>query len=125
MLLLSLAAFADQCPTIDMIKERKISREYEWWIDERRSLEDILSVQKLYSVRIKEKGKYVSCNYKADNLLIAMEAAPIKEHCTVIQYKGDWQTINENEMVCTETDPYACLYAIYCDERTEQEAVEE
>ncbi|MEM6998576.1 MAG: hypothetical protein AAF419_01900 [Pseudomonadota bacterium] len=117
-------AFADQCPTVDMIKERKISREYEWWIEERRSLEEILSVQKLYSVRIKEKGKFVSCHYQADKLLIAMEAAPIKAHCTVTQYKGDWKNVNEIETVCTETDPFACLFAIYCDERTKQEITE-
>lgn len=106
-----------------MIKERNISREYEWWIDERRNLEEILSVQKLFSVRIKEKGKFVSCHYAADNLLIAMEAMPKKQGCSVIQYKGEWQNVNEDETVCIESDPFACQYATYCDERTEKEEV--
>ncbi len=104
-----------------MIKERKISRKYEWWIDERRDLDDVLTVEKLYSVRIKEQDKYVACYYSARGLIIQMDAAPAESECGVIEYKGQWDTVNDAERVCNEEDPFACQFAIYCDETTKEE----
>ena len=54
---------ADHCPSPETIKERKISRDYEWTIDERRTLDDVLAVEKLYSVRIKNQGEFIACYY--------------------------------------------------------------
>lgn len=113
-------ASADRCPSPDIIKDRKISREYAWLIDERRSLEDVLIVERLYSVRIKNKGEFASCYYSADQHLLQMDARPLKPGCIVIEYGGKWKVVNSAEKVCAEEDVYQCQYAIYCDESSDK-----
>lgn len=107
---------ADRCPSPDIIKDRKISRQYAWLIDERRTLEDVLAVEKLYSVRIKNEGEFATCYYTTSKQLLEMDAKPLREGCTVIEYKGTWESVNRYEKVCAEEDVYQCQYAIYCDE---------
>lgn len=111
--------FADTCPTPQTVKDRKISRVYAWYIDERRTLDDVLAVEKLYSVRLKNNGEYVSCYYSGNGRLLEMDAWPLKTECSIVEYKGEWQTINEEERVCKEEDISTCQFAIYCDERTQ------
>ena len=129
--LLCRSVYADQCPSPEIIKDRKITRQYEWYIDERRTLEDVLSVERLYSVRIRKQGELVTCYYSTKERLLEMDAKPIREGCEVIERSGGWQVINEQEKVCMEQNPYNCHYAIYCDERSnkadsnQNESVEE
>ncbi len=113
------AVYADQCPTPDIIKERKISRAYDWTIDERRTLEDLLAVEELYSVRIKNNGEFAACYYSSPGQLLRLDAKPLKEDCTVAKYEGNWADSSASEQVCNEPDVYQCRFAIYCDETTE------
>ncbi|MEQ8289511.1 MAG: hypothetical protein RIB78_07285 [Gammaproteobacteria bacterium] len=115
----SSVVLADTCPTPETVKDRKISRVYAWYIDERRTLDDVLAVEKLYSVRLKNSGEYVSCYYSGSGRLLEMDAWPLKTGCSIVEYQGEWQTINEEERVCTADDMSKCQFAIYCDERTQ------
>ncbi len=112
----SSSVYADKCPAPDIIVERKISREYEWTIDERRTLEDVLAVEKLYSVRIKNNGEFIACYYATGKTLLRMDAKPMKTGCVVIEYGGKWSQVDAAERVCAEADSYDCQFAIYCDE---------
>jgi hypothetical protein len=107
---------ADQCPTPEIIKERKISRNYEWTIDERRSLDDVLSVEKLYSVRIKNNGEYIACYYSGSKNLLRLDGKPLKQSCQVIKISASWELAGNGEQVCKEDDPGLCKYDMNCDE---------
>ncbi len=109
----STIVIADRCPSAETVKERKISREYEWTIDERRSLEDVLSVEKLYSVRIKNKGEFVACYYTGKNLL-RLDAKAIKEGCLISVVSGSWKSSGNGEQICDGDDLNLCLYEINC-----------
>lgn len=113
-------AIADQCPSIEFIKERKISRAYDWSIDERRSIDDLLSVNKLYSVRIKNKGEFVACYYSASKTTLRLDGAANKEDCLINKTSGLWEISESGELVCKEDDLNLCLYEIVC-EKSEPE----
>jgi len=105
---------ADQCPTPEIIKDRKISRDYEWTIDERRSLDDVLAVENLYSVRIKNKDEFIACFYSGSKNLLRLDGKPVKEGCVVNKKSGSWELVENGEKVCKETDLGLCVYDIYC-----------
>lgn len=106
---------ADQCPTAEIVKERKISREYEWSIDERRSLKDVLTVEKLYSVRIKNRGEFVACYYTGNNRLLRLDGAPIEDNCIINKKSDGWIESDNGEQVCKESDLSQCIYAMDCE----------
>lgn len=108
--------FAEQCPTPDKIKARNISREYDWTINERRTLEDVLSVEKLYSVRIKNKAEYIACSYSGGRGLLRLDGKPLKQSCLVAEISGRWKSIENGEQICVEEDLGKCEYAIKCEE---------
>lgn len=107
-------AIADQCPTAEIVKERKISRDYEWMIDERRSLDDVLSVEKLYSVRIKNKGEFIACYYSGEKNLVRLDGSSLKKDCVVNKKSGNWEEAENGEQVCKEEDLNLCVYEIHC-----------
>ncbi len=111
--------FADQCPSVQIIKERNISRDYEWTIDERRSLEDVLSVKKLYSVRIKKKGEFIACHYSGENNLLRLDGKPIGTNCRVQKESSNWKMSENGEYVCKEEDINLCIYEIHCEEENQ------
>lgn len=106
---------ADHCPSPETIKERKISRDYEWTIDERRTLDDVLAVEKLYSVRIKNQGEFIACYYSGGNRLLRLDGKPEKDNCLVNNSDGNWNRIGDSETVCEENDIALCEYQIKCD----------
>lgn len=108
-------AIADQCPTVEIIKERKISRDYEWTIDERRSLDDVLSVEKLYSVRIKNKGEFIACYYSGSKNLLRLDGTSLKKECVLNKTSGRWEFSENGEQVCKEEDLNLCHYEINCE----------
>ena len=112
--------FADSCPSAETVKDRNISRVYAWYIDERRTLEDVLAVERLYSARLKNNGEYVRCYYSGNGRLLEMDAWPLESDCSVVEYEGDWQPVNKDELVCVNEDMSLCKFAIYCDQRTEK-----
>ena len=105
---------ADQCPTPEIIKDRKISRDYEWTIDERRSLDDVLSVDNLYSVRIKNKGEFIACSYSGSKNLLRLDGKPVKKGCVVNKNSGSWELAENGEKVSKEADLGLCVYNINC-----------
>ena len=109
-------ANADVCPSPEIVRERKISREYEWTINERRTLEDVLAVEKLYSVRIKNKGEFVACYYTSKQRSMRLDAKPLKADCSVTHYSNNWEAPSGLELVCRDDDVYQCQFAILCDE---------
>jgi len=111
---------ADQCPSAQIIKERKISREYEWTIDERRSLEDVLSVKKLYSVRIKNKGEFIACHYSGDKNLLRLDGKPVENNCIVRKKSSNWQMSENGEFVCKDEDLNLCIYEIHCEQEEQK-----
>lgn len=106
---------ADQCPSPEVIKERKISRDYEWTIDERRTLDDVLAVEKLYSARIKNQGEFIACYYSGGKQLLRLDGKPEKKDCWVAESNGKWNTIGEVETVCGEHDITLCQFNIKCE----------
>ncbi len=107
---------AEQCPSPEKIKERKINRDYEWTIDERRTLEDVLSVEKLYSVRIKNEAEYIACSYSGGRNLLRLDGKPLKQPCIISSISGRWELTNTGEQVCKEDDLARCEYGIKCEE---------
>tara|TARA_R110000782_G_scaffold124850_3_gene216336 strand:- start:376 stop:786 length:411 start_codon:yes stop_codon:yes gene_type:complete len=111
--------FADQCPTPEKIKERSISREYDWTINERRTLEDVLSVEKLYSVRINNKAEYIACYYSGSRNLLRLDGKPLKQPCRVKEISGRWELTENDEQICLEEDLGKCEYGMTCDDDKE------
>jgi hypothetical protein len=107
---------AEHCPTPEKIKERKINRDYEWTLDERRTLEDVLSVEKLYSVRIKNDAEYIACYYSGSKNLLRLDGKPLKQPCIIRAISGHWESTNLGEHVCKEDDLALCEYDIRCEE---------
>lgn len=107
-------ALADQCPSAELVKERKISREYDWTIDERRSLQDVLAVERLYSVRIKNKGEFVACFYSSNHQLLRLDGAALEKDCVINNNSGNWVESENGEQVCNEKDLSLCKYEINC-----------
>lgn len=115
--MLSQPLFADQCPTPDIIKERNISRDYEWTLDERMTLDDVLSVEKLYSVRIKNKGEFIACYYSGSKGLLRLDGKPEKDDCGISKGAGSWEVANNGEEICKEQDLTLCMHDIICPEQ--------
>lgn len=111
--------FADQCPTPEKIKERDITREYDWTINERRTLEDVLSVEKLYSVRINNQAEYIACYYSGSRSLLRLDGKPLKQPCRVKEISGRWELTENDEQICLEDDLGKCEYDIKCDDEKE------
>ena len=111
-------ACADGCPTPDEVRERKISRDYEWTVDERTSLENILSVNRLIAVRIVSKGEFVSCRYSTGDQLFSMDGLPHSVECMITISSGVWVRTTTGVSVCQEKDTAQCLFDIEC--RTDQ-----
>ena len=106
-------ASADVCPSPEIVRERGISREYEWTINERQTLEDVLAVEKLYSVRIKNKGEFVACYYYTSKQRpMRLDAKPLKANCSVTRYSDNWEAPDGLELVCRDDDVYQCRFAI-------------
>ncbi len=108
---------ADTCPTPDQVRDRKLSNEYEWTVKEGVTLDEILDVKKLYSVRIFDNGDYVSCHYTTDKWPIRLDAKPDKSKCRM-QYDGNkWEVTESGQEVCKETDLEKCNFKIECSEK--------
>ena len=107
---------ADHCPSPDIVKQRKISRDYEWTIDERRTLDDVLAVETLYSARIKNRGEFIACYYSSEARLLRLDAKPEKNGCLIVESSGKWNIIDGVEAICEEDDIALCEYNIKCDQ---------
>ena len=116
LLYLSDTVIADGCPPAQIVKDRKISRDYEWTLDERKTLDDVLAVERLYSVRIKNKGEFVACYYSGKTGLLRLDAKPEKEGCIIAIKTGEWTALDTGEALCVEDNLQLCHYEISCKE---------
>lgn len=115
LLMYSIAARAETCPAVSEIVERQISNLYIWTVEEGTTLDDLLSVNRLFSVRIHDHGRFVSCRYTAKKWPVKLDAMPEVNGCNVIQTDGDWKEIEAGELVCRDKNLFACKFRISCD----------
>jgi hypothetical protein len=120
MLINSGFVFADQCPSAEIVKKREISRDYDWSIDERRTIDELLSVKKLYSVRIKNKGEFIACYYSSPKVIVRLDGVPLKKDCLIHKKSGEWYKAENSEQVCKEDDLNQCVYEIHCESENQE-----
>jgi hypothetical protein len=104
----------DSCPSPDKIRHRDLSKQYEWTVDEKTSLKDLLSVKKLYAVRIMDHGSYVSCHYTTDKWPIKLDVVPAQGECTFSHHKGEWKSTESGQDVCMEKNAGKCEFTYTC-----------
>jgi hypothetical protein len=104
----------DSCPSPDKIRHRDLSKQYEWTVDEKTTLQNLLSVQKLYAVRIMDHGLYVSCYYTTDKWPVKLDVAPVKDGCKYASHQGKWKSIESGQDVCMEKNAGNCGFKYTC-----------
>lgn len=115
-MLTGFTARAETCPPVADIIERKISNLYEWTVEEGTTLDDLLSVNLLFSVRIHNNGEFVSCRYTTKKWPVKLDAKPEVSGCRVITTDGKWEETASGQQVCREKNLFACEFLITCDE---------
>lgn len=111
-----LTAYAESCPAPEKIRERKLSTQYEWTVDEKTTLENLLSVKKLYAVRIMAEDAYVACHYTTGKWPIKLDMSPAGGTCTP-EARGDhWLKTESGQIVCQEPDLGKCEFRFACDD---------
>ena len=106
--------YADECPTPKEIRDRDISRRYDWAVPENVSLEQLLSVEKLYSVRIIDMDKSISCRYTTPKWPVTLDGEPITKKCRIVTDAGEWVSTESNELACQEKDVTKCGFKLVC-----------
>ena len=119
LLCIPLETLGESCPSPDKIRQRNLSKKYEWTVDEKTSLEALLSVKKLYSVRIMDHGAYVSCHYTSPKWPIKLDLAPARGACTFSRQKGEWKGTESGQEVCMEKNPGNCGFTSTCKQGTD------
>jgi hypothetical protein len=107
-------AHADNCPAPDEVRERKISGNYEWTVDERISLENVLTVKRLIAVRLINNGEYLSCKYTTEKQLVVLYGLPKSDKCMINVSSGEWVSTDSGELVCHEKNITFCLFDVEC-----------
>ena len=105
--------YAFSCPSPEEIRERKISRDFEWTVNDDTSLDDMLSVTRLIAISIENQLEYVSCKYKIDSKFIKLDGKPVSENCSISISSGSWLT-HGNRKICSEKELDQCLFDIDC-----------
>jgi len=118
-LFMASSAYADTCPTPDEVRDRKISEDYDWSVPENISLKDLLSVNKLYAVRIINYDEYVSCRYTTEKWPVILDGTPKTEQCRVMPTGGEWTGTDSGQLVCREKDVTKCLFNLECEKNLE------
>lgn len=115
LLILSMAcARAEVCPTPEQIRDRKISKDYDWSVEEVTTLDQLLAVKKLYSVRILDQGKTISCRYTTEKWPVRLDGDPLDEKCGIITEAGEWKGTESGELACQEEDVTKCGFKQEC-----------
>jgi hypothetical protein len=112
--LLVLAAEADGCPSAMDVRYRLISETYEWTVDEGITLEDVISVTRLFAVSIENHGEYVSCKYEYDKRFLKLDGAPKKNNCRITFSSGKWLDAGNGKLICDEEDVTQCNFKVEC-----------
>jgi hypothetical protein len=107
---------ADVCPTAEEIRDKKISRSYDWAVTENTTLDELLSVKDLYAVRIMDYDSYVSCRYTAVEWPVTLDGNPLDSECRIVPDAGEWTGTDSGELVCREKDVTKCGFKMECRE---------
>ena len=102
------------CPSIQSIKNRTISKEFEWTVSENTSLDAVLNVSKLEAVSIENHGEFVSCIYQSHNEKVRLDAKPITVDCLVVTHSANWQDNKSGRWVCIDNNKMNCQYEVSC-----------
>ncbi len=105
---------AERCATPQEVKERLISPEYDWSVSEGVSLEEILSVDKLYAASIENYGEFVACSYEAAQKYIRMDGVPKDGSCAIQTASDNWFSSEAGKSVCEEEDVTLCRFSHGC-----------
>jgi hypothetical protein len=107
-------AYADRCATPLEVKDRLISPDYEWSVNEEVTLDGLLSVSQLYGVTIENYGEFVACKYEASQQYIRLDGAPKDSKCPVRPISDNWFISESGRMVCDEKDNTLCHFESAC-----------
>ena len=110
----SLRAESYSCPSIQSIKDRTISKEFDWTVSEQTTLEQVLNVSELLEVRIENHGDFVGCIYKSTNDLVRLDAKPITVDCLLVPLSANWLMNDIGQSVCNDTDKMRCKFEVSC-----------
>ena len=105
---------AERCATPQEVKDRLISPDYEWSVNEEVSLDGLLSVQHLYAVSIENYGEFVACKYEAPQQYIRLDGAPKEGSCPVQALSDNWFVSEHGRTVCEEEDLTLCRFDFGC-----------
>jgi len=113
-LLFSSYVFADTCPTVSDIKDRKVPEAYEWTVNYELALGDLLSVTQLYAVIIENHGEFISCKYESPNREVRLDGISKAEKCLITVDTGDWFIMDNGGIICQEDELSNCNYKYEC-----------
>ena len=114
--LFSTNLIAERCPTPEEVRNREITREYEWTVNEEVSLQALLSVTTLYAVQIENYGEFIACKYEANQQFIRLDGVPAKKRCPIQAISEEWFQSEGGQSVCDEKDLKLCLFEFHCAE---------
>ena len=106
--------YAERCATPDEVRDRLISPDYEWSVNEEVTLAALLSVRRLYQVTIENYGEFVACKYEANQQYIRLDGVPKLSKCPVRVISDNWFTSESGQTVCDEKDYTLCRFESAC-----------
>ena len=107
-------SLADQCPTPEQVRERSISRAYDWSVGEDVTLDMLLEISGLDKVSLQNHGEFVSCHYYSAQIPVRMDGVATADNCLVTEASGEWFPLPDGTLVCNEIDPENCQFQIEC-----------
>lgn len=116
LVLISSYTLAETCPAPSEIKARDISKNYDWSVEESITLEELVNVEALFGVRIKNKNQYIACYYRGKEKVIRLDGLPLGKNCRVYHESTNWQVTEKHEWFCNAEDKYQCIYEKKCSE---------
>lgn len=111
---------ADQCPTPEQIRERNISRDYDWSVSEDVTLDMLLEISTLNKVSVHNHGEFVACYYQSQQLPVRMDGTALAPNCFVTNLSGEWLPLPGGTLSCNESEPDQCRFRIECFEKHDE-----
>ncbi len=105
---------ADRCPTPEDIRDRNLSTDYDWSVNEQVSLDALLSVKKLYGASVENYGEFIACKYEADQQYIRLDGSPNIQNCRVVTLDENWFDSEDGKTVCMDDDITLCKFIYRC-----------
>lgn len=102
------------CPAVQSIKDRTISKEFDWTVSEETSLESVLNVSELLSVTIENHGQFLRCTYNSSDVEVNMDAKPITVDCLIVPSSQNWINHDNGRSVCNDVVKGRCEIETSC-----------